>query len=252
MRNSSPALPSVSLPPLSAGVTGTGAALLLAHGATGSIEDNFAPVLPALAAAHTVVAPDYPGSGSTPVADAPWDLDALTDAVVDSAVRRGVERFAVLGFSLGTQAAVRAAVRHPERVTALVLTAGFARPDDHLLGLLPGWRAEEPPALRPHIDLIPFLDVTADLAEVAVPTLVVATTADRLVLPEGSRALAAGIRGARYTEIDSDHVVMVERPDEWLTEVLGFLRSLPPSPSSAGEAREAGEDRKDRKGDEGA
>ncbi|MFF2851907.1 alpha/beta fold hydrolase [Streptomyces sp. NPDC058001] len=215
-----------SFPDLATTVTGTGPGLLLAHGATGSIEGNFAPVLPALAAAHTVVAPDYPGSGRTPVADAPLDLDELTDSVVGSAVRRGVGRFAVLGFSLGTLVAVRAAVRHPERVAALVLTAGFARPDDHLLGLLPGWRAQGPPALHPHIDLIPTLDTTGDLAEVAVPTLVVATTADSMVLPAGSRALAAGIRGARYAEIDSDHVVMVERPEEWLKPVLGFLRTL--------------------------
>ncbi|MER5757303.1 alpha/beta fold hydrolase [Streptomyces sp. NPDC002088] len=215
-----------SFPALATTVTGTGPGLLLAHGATGSIEGNFAPVLPALTAAHTVIAPDYPGSGETPVADAPLDLDELTDSVVDSAVRRGVGRFAVLGFSLGTLVAVRAAVRHPERVTALVLTAGFARPDDHLLGLLPGWRAEVPPALHPHIDLIPSLDTTGDLAEVTVPTLVVATTADSMVLPGGSRALAAGIRGARYTEIDSDHVVMVERPEEWLKPVLDFLQFL--------------------------
>ncbi|GAA3863519.1 alpha/beta fold hydrolase [Streptomyces sedi] len=225
----------VSFPALDTTVTGTGPGLLLAHGATGSIEDNFASVLTPLAADHTVVAPDYPGSGDTPVAGAPLDLDALTDAVVDSAVRRGVDRFAVLGFSLGTLVAVRAAVRHPERVTALVLTAGFARPDDHLLGLLPGWRAEVPPALHPHIDAIPTLDVTGDLAEVAVPTLVVATTADSMVPPAGSRALASGIRDARYAEIDSDHVVMVERPEEWLEHVLGFLRSLSLSEGKDGE-----------------
>ena len=224
-----------SFPPLATTVTGSGPALLLAHGATGSIEDNFAPVLPALAATHTVIAPDYPGSGRTPVAAAPLDLDALADSVVDSAVRRGAGRFAVLGFSLGTLVAVRAAVRHPERVTALVLTAGFARPDDHILGLLPGWRAEAPPALRPHIDLIPTLDTTGDLSDVTVPTLVVATTADSVVLPEGSRVLAAGIPGASYTEIDSDHVVMVERPREWLTPVLDFLHSLPLSDETDGE-----------------
>ncbi|SOD59215.1 Pimeloyl-ACP methyl ester carboxylesterase [Streptomyces zhaozhouensis] len=224
-----------SFPALVTTVAGTGPGLLLAHGATGSVEDNFAPVLAALAAEHTVVAPDYPGSGGTPVAAAPLDLDELTDAVVDSAVRSGVDRFAVLGFSLGTLVAVRAAVRHPERVTALVLTAGFARPDDHVLGLLPGWRAEVPPALHPHIDLIPSLDTTGDLTGVAVPTLVVATTADSVVPPAGSRALAAGIRDARYTEIASDHVVMVERPEEWLRPVLGFLRSLPLSEGKDGE-----------------
>ncbi|WP_371661800.1 alpha/beta fold hydrolase [Streptomyces sp. NBC_00280] len=239
---------SPSFPDLATTFVGTGPGLLLAHGATGSVEGNFAPVLSALAAAHTVVAPDYPGSGETPVADAPLDLDELVDSVVDSAVRRGVERFAVLGFSLGTVVAVRAAVRHPERVTALVLTAGFARPDEHALGLLPGWRAEVPPALHPHIDLIPSLDTTGDLAQIAVPTLVVATTADSVVLPAGSRALAAGIRGARYTEIDSDHVVMVERPEEWLKPVLGFLRSLnDPSLSDDND----GEDGRDSQGGEG-
>ncbi|MFJ5266007.1 alpha/beta fold hydrolase [Streptomyces sp. NPDC088387] len=242
MRNSFPALATtVSTVTTSASGTdngtgtGTRPALLLAHGATGSIEGNFAPVLPALTAAHTVVAPDYPGSGATPVADAPLTLDDLADAVVDSAVQHGVGRFAILGFSLGTLVAVRAAVRHPERVTALVLTAGFARPDDHLLGLLPGWRAEVAPALHPHIDLIPSLDTTGDLAKVTVPTLVVATTADTMVLPEGSRALADGIRGARYTEIHSDHVVMVDRPEEWLKPVLDFLRSLSLSDGQGGE-----------------
>lgn len=90
------------------------------------------------------------------------------------------------------------------------------------------------PALRPHLDLVPSLDITGDLVEVAVPTLVVATTADSLVPPSGSRALADGIRGARYTEIDSDHVVMVERPEEWLKPVLGFLHSLALSDGKGG------------------
>ncbi|WP_055589525.1 alpha/beta fold hydrolase [Streptacidiphilus griseoplanus] len=226
-----------SFPALATTVTGTGPGLLLAHGATGSVEANFAPVLPALAAARTVVAPDYPGSGDTPVVSFPLELDELADAVVDSAVQRGFRRFAVAGFSLGTAVAVRAAVRHPTRVTALVLTAGFARADDHLLALLPGWRAEAPPALRPQIDLLPSLDISGDLAEVAVPTLVVATTGDSVVLPAGPRALAAGIRGACYTEIDSDHVVMAERPEEWLKPVLGFLHALSPSETVGGEGK---------------
>src|SRR4051794_22498174 len=42
-------------------VHGSGPGLLLAHGAGGSAEANFGPVLPELAAGYTVVAPDYPG-----------------------------------------------------------------------------------------------------------------------------------------------------------------------------------------------
>ncbi|MFE1774238.1 alpha/beta fold hydrolase [Streptomyces sp. NPDC059008] len=115
-------------------VRGDGPALLLAHGAGGGIEGNFGLVLDDLGRDHTTIGPSYPGVGRTPLPDAPLDLDALADAVVASAVDRGHERFAVIGESLGSAVAVRAATRHPERVTALVLTAGFAAPDPVLGG----------------------------------------------------------------------------------------------------------------------
>ncbi|WP_051871719.1 alpha/beta fold hydrolase [Streptomyces sclerotialus] len=106
-------------------VQGDGPALLLAHGAGGGIEGNFGLVLDDLARDHTLIGPHYPGAGRSPVATAPLDLDDLADRLVAAAVSRGHERFAVLGESLGTTVAVRAATRHPHRVTALVLTAGF-------------------------------------------------------------------------------------------------------------------------------
>ncbi|MFJ2557062.1 MULTISPECIES: alpha/beta fold hydrolase [unclassified Streptomyces] len=106
-------------------VQGTGPALLLAHGAGGGIQGNFGLVLDDLARDHTLIGPHYPGAGRTPVASEPLDLDDLADRLVATAVALGHERFAVLGESLGTTVAVRAATRHPDRVTALVLTAGF-------------------------------------------------------------------------------------------------------------------------------
>ncbi|MFE5738818.1 alpha/beta fold hydrolase [Streptomyces celluloflavus] len=125
-------IPAASLPPLSTTVTGpaTGPGILLAHGATGSIEGNYAELIPALAASgHRVVAPDYPGSGRTPRAADPLTLDGLADALVAEAVRGGLETFTLIGFSLGTAVSVRVAARHPERVRGLILTAGLARPD---------------------------------------------------------------------------------------------------------------------------
>ncbi|MFD7666160.1 alpha/beta fold hydrolase [Streptomyces sp. NPDC059788] len=127
-----PALSTTVTPAEPGTVPATGAApgILLAHGATGTIADNYGALIPALAATgHTVVAPDYPGSGRTPRADGPLALDALADAVVAEAVTAGVETFTLIGFSLGTAVSVRAAARHPERVRGLVLTAGLARPD---------------------------------------------------------------------------------------------------------------------------
>jgi pimeloyl-ACP methyl ester carboxylesterase len=104
---------------------GSGPALLLAHGAGGSIKGNFGLVLDDLAVDHTLVGPHYPGAGGTPVATEPLHLDDLVDRLVAAAVEAGHETFAVLGESLGTTVAVRTATRHPQRVTALVLTVGF-------------------------------------------------------------------------------------------------------------------------------
>lgn len=45
---------------------GSGPGLLLAHGAGSSLAGTYGPVLEGLAARHTVVGIDYPGSGDTP------------------------------------------------------------------------------------------------------------------------------------------------------------------------------------------
>lgn len=116
---------------------GDGPTLLLAHGAGGSVAGNFGPLLASLAATRRVVGPDYPGSGATPRATAALTLDALADGVVAAT---DDERFTVLGYSLGSAVAVRIATRYPDRVTGLILTAGFARPDHRLSLALQVWR----------------------------------------------------------------------------------------------------------------
>ncbi|MFF8657267.1 alpha/beta fold hydrolase [Streptomyces huasconensis] len=110
-------------------VQGEGPGLLLAHGAGGGIEANYGPIMEGLAARHTVVGIDYPGSGSTPVAQGRIELDALVDQLIAAADDEGLDTFAVSGYSLGGPVAIRLAARHPERVSALVLSATFAHAD---------------------------------------------------------------------------------------------------------------------------
>jgi pimeloyl-ACP methyl ester carboxylesterase len=102
-------------------VRGSGPGLLLAHGGGGSIQGNYGSIIDDLATTHTVIGPDYPGAGETPRSAVPLRLDDVADALVRTAVDAGVDRFTILGYSLGTAVAVRAARRHPERVTGLVL-----------------------------------------------------------------------------------------------------------------------------------
>lgn len=105
-------------------VTGSGPAIVLVHGGGGGIDANFGGLIPLLAADHLVIGSDFPAD------DTPLTLDALADALVAEAVANGAETFSLVAFSLGTAVAIRAAVRHPDRVRGLVLTGGFARIDN--------------------------------------------------------------------------------------------------------------------------
>ncbi len=243
---------------------GSGPGLLLAHGAGGGVEANFAPLIDELARTHTVIGADYPGSGATPRSTTPLSLDGLADSLVAAAVRAGVPRFTVLGYSLGTAVAVRAATRHPERVTGLILTAGFSRLDNRMRLGIEVWRrlldgdrrtlaefltyaatdpvrlaeltpealgeavenlaATIPPGSPEHVDLVASVDTRAELPRISVPTLVVATTRDQLVSADLGRELAHGISGARLVEIDCGHAIGAEAPAEWLKVVTDFLR----------------------------
>jgi len=78
---------------------------------------------------HTVVRYDERGCGLSDrdAAEGAFTLErwvADLEAVVDAA---GAERFALLGISQGAALAIAFAVRHPERVSHLVLYGGFAR-----------------------------------------------------------------------------------------------------------------------------
>ncbi|MGW5648588.1 alpha/beta fold hydrolase [Saccharopolyspora sp. NPDC003752] len=129
-----------SNPELDHFVRGRGPGLLLAHGAGSDIQDSFGPLIERLAEEHTVVAPDFPGSGNTPRARTPLTIDGLADALMRSADRAGLSTFAVLGFSTGSPVAVRIASRYPDRVRALVLSAGFAYPNPQLRLAVRIWR----------------------------------------------------------------------------------------------------------------
>jgi pimeloyl-ACP methyl ester carboxylesterase len=262
--------------PLPALLVGTGPGLLLAHGAGGTPELNF-PFIDDLARRYTVVAPYYPGTGPTRRAVEPLSIDDLADGLVASAVNAGLSSFAMLGYSLGAAITVRAATRHPGRVNALVLTAGFAHARPSLRSLAALWsdllsadpgtlahflafagsgeaalstlspadydrlieilsNSSAPSGTPDQVDLVRRVDVRADLGSVAVPTLVVVTTADALVAPAHSAELIANIRGASSVEIDSGHLIAAERSAQWQRAVEGFLTTVHPGVLQRSEA----------------
>jgi pimeloyl-ACP methyl ester carboxylesterase len=111
--------------------------VLLLHGFPTS-SHMFRDLIPLLATAYRVIAPDLPGFGFTvvpPARDYVYTFDnlALTlEAFVDALA---LERYALYVFDYGAPAGLRLAAAHPERVTALVSQNGNA----YLEGLGDAW-----------------------------------------------------------------------------------------------------------------
>lgn len=108
-------------------VRGEGPPLLLLHGGLGSI-DMFAPVMPALAAKHTVIGVDLQGHGRTVLGDRPFTLEAQGADMAAILTKLGYGKVDVVGYSMGGGVAFQLAVQHPDRVNKLVLvSAGYAQ-----------------------------------------------------------------------------------------------------------------------------
>ncbi|MFD9909589.1 alpha/beta fold hydrolase [Streptomyces sp. NPDC059063] len=176
-----------------------GPTLLLAHGAGGSFAANYGPIIEDLTKTHRAVGIDYPGTGATPRSTAPLDLDTLADELIAAADAESADTFTLVGYSLGAPVAIRAATRHPDRVTALALTAPFAHPDNRLTLTARTWRDLAASGER---------DI---LAEFLVP-LALSPAALEALSPQ---ELAATLRGTADTlpEGTEEHVDLASRVD---------------------------------------
>jgi len=102
--------------------------LLLLHGFPSS-SFMFRDLIPRLADRYRVIAPDLPGFGFTEVPEErkyAYSFDALAhtlDAFTDAL---HLKRYAIYIFDYGAPAGLRVAMRHPERVTAIISQNGNA------------------------------------------------------------------------------------------------------------------------------
>ena len=113
-------------------------ALLLLHGFP-SAGHMFRDLIPALSDRVRVVAPDLPGFGQTDMP--PRDKFSYTFAKLAQVIERfteviGLSRFATYVFDYGAPTGFRLAVRHPERITAIISQNGNAYEE----GLSEGWK----------------------------------------------------------------------------------------------------------------
>lgn len=242
---------------------GDGPAVLFSHG---FLMDRtmFDPQVEALSPEFRCVRWDAPGFGRTPVSGpfTYWDLADDAVAILDDL---GIPEAAWVGMSQGGFVSLRGALRHPERVRALVLVDSDAATDDEqtregyramlggwieegpdeellatmadlILGSDPGirerwiatWKARPGPELRhPMAALLDRDDVSDRLGEIRCPALVVHGEGDVSISMERAERVAAALPGC--TDLvrvpGAMHAPNLTHPGAVNPALLAFLRS---------------------------
>ena len=115
----------------------TAPVLLLLHGFPTS-SNMFRNLIPRLAASFRVIAPDYPGYGFSGMPDRKrfaYTFESMTNIVEELTKKLELGRYAMYVMDYGAPIGYRLALRHPEKVSGLVVQNGNAYDE----GLLAFW-----------------------------------------------------------------------------------------------------------------
>ncbi|MEU3050481.1 alpha/beta hydrolase [Streptomyces sp. NPDC006984] len=242
-------------------VRGSGTGLLFVHGTGFGAEGTWGHLADAFTDGRSVLLPDLSGCGATEDDGTELTVERLAAQVIGVIEDNGGEPVDLVGFSLGSVVSATVAATRPDLVRRLVLTAGWAGPEDeYLRNLMTVWRSlagdadafgrfgtmtafsrtflntvgreqlegiiqgNQPSegALR-HIDLNLRADIRGLLPRIESETLVIGCTLDATVPVEHSRELHAAIANSSYAELESGHVVVYEKPAEFVKLVRDFI-----------------------------
>ena len=111
-----------------------GPKLLLLHGFP-SASHMFRDLIPHLANRYHIVAPDLPGFGKSDMPELSLTFDRIAETIDRFTEVVGFDRYAVYVFDYGAPTGFRLAVKHPDRITAIISQNGNAYEE----GLSDGW-----------------------------------------------------------------------------------------------------------------
>ena len=208
-----------------------------------------------------VVTMDLRGHGDSDTTVQPYGLDRIADDVWAVADAVGAPRIVLIGFSMSGKFAQYVALRQPERVSGLVLLAGFPASEMALpQEVVRDWVARAGNAERLRQLITPFVTEPVDatvldryvdhatkvpaavlectlqtcistsfvdrIESLTMPTLIVGGKRDAYFPPEAVAQLARSLPCARGVCLECNHEVEMERPRELANLIEAFVCGL--------------------------
>lgn len=242
-------------------VTGSGPALMLVHGVGKGGQAAFGHLLERFAERNTVILPDLSGSEAAEDDGGELTIEQLAGevaAVIDDA---GLGPVDLVGFSLGGAVVAATAGLFPDKVRRVLPVGGLVETDMYMKNLIsltlsqkhdpvafgrvltttafsPGFintleslddvvamGSELSPStgrIR-QLELLVRTDIRDVVGKVEAETLVLGCYPDAAVPTHHSKDLHESIPNSSYYEFDSGHMVLVEKPDEFVQVVQDFI-----------------------------
>lgn len=218
---------------------GAGKPFVLLHG-NGEDGTYFQHQIAHFSRQYRVIAVDTRGHGKSPRGTAPFTMDQFAEDLKGLMDQLGIESAILLGFSDGANIGMKFALRHPERVRALILNGGnldsrgikstVQVPIEigYRIAKLFSGKSEE---ARRNMEILGLMvhepNIPArELGGIRARTLVIAGTRD--MVKEGhTREIAESIPGARLVIVPGDHFIAGKEPERFNREVEDFLGALP-------------------------
>ncbi len=226
------------------GSDNAGMPLLVLHGYNGSCDYFYPHTIPVLGQERRVIAPDLPGNGLSGKLPE-HNLESYSQFVIDFLDALGLQQVDLMGHSMGGMIGIAAVVRHPERFRKLVLVDSAGLPElvkrpwlapIKMLGdssirqvsyyptfVKIGIRARTP---RQGLKMVRTESVAPMLEKIALPTLILWGSRDRVVPLEHGAYMSQHISGARFAIIrGAGHMPFYEKPEECNKIIVSFLRN---------------------------
>jgi 3-oxoadipate enol-lactonase len=237
--------------------------VVLVHEMGGTLESWSHVVPRLTAKGYRTLTYDTRGAGLSEKARSPLSIDTMADDAAGLVDALGIDgNVAIAGIAVGGAIAIRFAARHPGRTAALVAmspatgiaperrTAALAlvdaiERDGMRAGMDGSLGPTYPPALRTDADrfhtvraqrlgndpasyaaiyrMLAGLDMSADLARITCPTLVIAGRLDGLRPPALVETVARAIPCARFQVLETAHFMAWQTPDAVADALTDFL-----------------------------